>query len=86
MVSGGPFRTGILRIARLANAPIVPAVVCGAGAYSNWVNWMPWRRVRYGAILGEPIDSADEKLAETQLAQAFQTLYQQLRQAMDAGQ
>ncbi len=84
VVAGGPFRPGVTRIARLAQVPIVPAVVYGTQAYRKWINWLPLRRVRYGVIYGKPIDAADEKAAETQLREAFKTLYLRLRDAMDA--
>jgi 1-acyl-sn-glycerol-3-phosphate acyltransferase len=79
---GGPFRPGVARIARLAQVPIVPVVVYGTPAYTNWINWLPLRRVRYGVIFGAPIATADEILAEQELRSAFQDLYRRLRDAM----
>lgn len=82
VVTGGRMRPTIARLAKLANVPIVPAVVWGSTAYLRAVNWLPLRRVRYGVNYGEPIVANDEAEGERQLAEAFQRLYAELQAAM----
>ena len=84
VVNGGPFRAGLLRIATLANVPIIPVVIDGSAAYSNLINMLPLRRVRYGLIYGQPIDVRDEQEATAHLANSWRTLYKQLRERMTA--
>ncbi len=81
---GAAFRPGTARLARLANVPIIPAVVVGADAYERLASWLPLRRVRYGIAYGEPIVviGADDDAAERQLAGAFVQLGQQLTEAL----
>jgi 1-acyl-sn-glycerol-3-phosphate acyltransferase len=81
-VHGKPFKTGVARIARMANVPIVPAVVYGADAYGRPANWLPLRRTRYGIIFGDPIHVADEGEGERQLAHAYTALFDELNAAM----
>jgi 1-acyl-sn-glycerol-3-phosphate acyltransferase len=84
VVQGAPFRSGVAGIARLADVPIVPAVVVGGRAYDRIGNWAPLRRVRYGICYGEPIrvTRADDADGERQLADAWKRLYVEVRQAM----
>lgn len=82
VVCGGRMRPTIARLAKLANVPIVPAAVCGSDAYLRATSWLPLRRVRYGVIYGEPIVVDNEAEGERQLAEAFQHLYAELREAL----
>jgi 1-acyl-sn-glycerol-3-phosphate acyltransferase len=82
VVSGGRMRPTIARLAKLANVPIVPAVVWGSNAYMRPTSWLPLRRVRYGVNYGEPFVVEDEAEGERQLAGQFQRLYAELREAM----
>jgi 1-acyl-sn-glycerol-3-phosphate acyltransferase len=80
VVHGGSFRPGVARLAKLAGVPIVPAVVWGSGAYARVATWLPLRRTRYGVIYGEPIEPTDDEQAtERSLADAYRTLYEELR-------
>ena len=83
VLEGAPVRPTAARTARLANVPLLPAVVWGTPAYSRIINWLPLKRVRYGIAYGEPIDVADDGEAEQRLAAVFQALYAELREAMD---
>jgi 1-acyl-sn-glycerol-3-phosphate acyltransferase len=78
VVHGGTLRPGLTRIARLANAPIVPAVVLNSSAYAKISAWMPLRRTRYGVAFGEPIAVHDEQDAEQRLMATYRALYAQL--------
>ena len=84
IVNGGKFRPGVARIAKLANVPIIPAVVDGGVAYNNPINHLPLRRVRYGIIYGEPIEPADEAETTEKLRAVYPALYKRLREAMSA--
>jgi 1-acyl-sn-glycerol-3-phosphate acyltransferase len=85
IVHGGPFKPGVLRLARIANVPIIPVVVLGTIGYHRMSNWLPLRRTRYGINYGNPIepDPTDEtgKLEEA-LRLAYRSLYEELSQAM----
>lgn len=81
VVHGAPFRPGVARIARLANVPIVPVVVWGATAYSQFSSWLPLRRTRYAIIFGQPIAPTDESDVEAQLASAYRSLFSEINPA-----
>jgi 1-acyl-sn-glycerol-3-phosphate acyltransferase len=83
VIHGAPFKARAGKIATMAKVPIVPAVVLGSKAYSRSSNWLPLRRVRYGVAYGEAIEATDEAEAERQLAEAFKSLYAELRAAME---
>ena len=82
VVQGGKFRPTLVRLAKLANVPIVPAVVLGGEQYKRILNWAPIMRTKYGVIYGEPFSVEDEEQGERRLAQEFQGLYAELRAAM----
>jgi 1-acyl-sn-glycerol-3-phosphate acyltransferase len=72
-------RPGAGRIARLANVPIVPAVLIGTGGYSRPGAWLPLRRTRYGLIFGPPIaPSSDAEATDRLLAQTLAELHVEL--------
>lgn len=52
---GGPFRSGIGRIARLAEVPIVPAVVVDSRRCSGFRPWLPTNRPAIGVAYGEAL-------------------------------
>ncbi len=83
VVNGGRFRPTLIRLAKLANVPIIPAVVRGAEQYKRVASWLPLMRTRYGVIYGEPITVNDEAEGERELGQAYQRLYAELRDAME---
>ena len=82
VVNGGRFRPTLIRLAKLANVPIIPAVVRGAEQYKRAASWLPLMRTRYGVIYGEPIVVNDEAEGERELSQAYQRLYAELRETM----
>jgi 1-acyl-sn-glycerol-3-phosphate acyltransferase len=82
VVQGGKFRPTLVRLAKLANVPIVPAVVLGGEQYKRILSWAPIMRTKYGVIYGEPFSVEDEEQGERRLAQEFQGLYAELRAAM----
>ena len=76
-------RPGVGRIARIADAPIVPCVVIGAEAYARWQSWLPLRRVRYGVIFGEPIVAGDDTATmEATLVDRFVALHASLAESL----
>jgi 1-acyl-sn-glycerol-3-phosphate acyltransferase len=82
VVRGGRFRPTLVRLAKLANVPIVPAVVLGADQYNRVLSWAPLMRTKYGVIYGEPFRVDDEEQGEQKLAHDFQGLYAELKKAM----
>jgi len=85
IVHGGPFKPGVLRLARIANVPIIPVVVLGTIGYHRISSWLPLRRTRYGINYGpaiEPDPSDETGKLEVALRAAYQSLYQELSDAM----
>ena len=85
LLAGGKFSPGIVRVARLGDAPIVPCVMLGTGVFSRPAAWAPFRRGRYGVAFGEairvgagPEAKQEEKLALERLRRAYAELYQEL--------
>jgi 1-acyl-sn-glycerol-3-phosphate acyltransferase len=88
VLNGGRIKPGVIRLAKLANVPIIPAVVLGTSAYRRVLSWAPLRRVRYGINYGEPIDlskSSDIDDLQSQLLAAYRSLHVELLAAMSAG-
>ncbi|MDB5297305.1 MAG: putative acyltransferase [Phycisphaerales bacterium] len=91
-VHGKPFPPGVVSVARLGKASVVPCVALGTGALGRPAAWLPLRRTRYGVIFGEPLAhrpdldarAADAELA-ARLAAAYVALYRELRAALPAG-
>jgi 1-acyl-sn-glycerol-3-phosphate acyltransferase len=83
VVHGKPFRPSVARLARMGNVPIVPVVVWGAGTYARKSKWLPGARVRYGINYGEPITVNDEAEAERRVGEAYVSLFDELRSAMN---
>jgi 1-acyl-sn-glycerol-3-phosphate acyltransferase len=82
IVCGARLRPTLARLAKLANVPIVPAVVVGATTYKKIASWLPLMRTRYGVIYGEPMFVKEEDEGERRLAEEFQRLYAELREAL----
>ncbi len=84
VIMGGRMRPTIARLAKLANVPIIPAVVWGAEKYKRAASWLPLMRTKYGVIYGEPMAvTGEEAHAEDELVERFQRLYRELRAEMD---
>jgi 1-acyl-sn-glycerol-3-phosphate acyltransferase len=85
VINGGHFKPGVLRLARIANVPIIPVVVIGTSGYHRITNWLPLRRTRYGVNYGhaiEPNPGDDTGILEGQLRAAYQSLHAELIEAM----
>lgn len=89
VINGGPFKPGVIRLAHMSGAPIIPCVALGTGAYAKISAWLPTRSVRFGLNYGKPIvvdPQADPDTARAtateQLRQAYLSLNQELRAAM----
>ena len=83
IVHGAKFRPGVARIARMAGVKIVPVVVWGTTAYKRASGWLPVGATRYGINYGRPIQPGDEATVEQRLADAYRTLYAELKSAME---
>lgn len=88
MLTGKPVRWSVVRLARLAGSPIVPAVVLGTGVFSRPSAWKPVGKTVFGGALGHPIIVDAQKdeasacaAAETQLMAAYRELYAELSAA-----
>lgn len=88
VLRGGKIRPGVGRLAKLANVPIIPAVIVNADMYTKVDNWLPLKRVWYGIIYGQPLEidpKVDPELAAEELEQRmcarFLELHDELRQA-----
>jgi 1-acyl-sn-glycerol-3-phosphate acyltransferase len=91
VLNGGHFKPGVARIAQLADVPVVPCVVLGAGAYTRVKSWLPIKRVRWGINIGEPLTvrkDLDKHEATTEfgdrLRSAYLELHEELKAAMAA--
>jgi 1-acyl-sn-glycerol-3-phosphate acyltransferase len=88
LLNGHPFKPSVIRLARLANVPIIPCVMLATGAYSRASAWLPIKRTRYAINFGEAIevDPAGDNAAAcasafSKLERAYSLLYSQLRSA-----
>ncbi|MEL7089774.1 MAG: lysophospholipid acyltransferase family protein, partial [Planctomycetota bacterium] len=52
---GGPFRPGLGRIARLADVPVIPAVIFDTKNMAGVTAWLPLKRTRFCVAFGEPL-------------------------------
>jgi 1-acyl-sn-glycerol-3-phosphate acyltransferase len=83
VVTGGPIRPGIGRIALLAAVPVIPCVLVNSKAYSKFGSWLPLRRTWYGIHYGQPLEPDRAILdavaaageLEGRLCQALRALY-----------
>jgi 1-acyl-sn-glycerol-3-phosphate acyltransferase len=89
VINGGNFKPGVIRLAQLGQAPIIPAVVLGTKAYYAFKAWLPFRSIRYGVIYGNPIvldPTADPEAAKAkataELHHAFIDLAAELTTAL----
>ena len=83
ILTGAPLRPTLLRVARMAGVPVLPAVVLNTTAYRHWKNWLPRARVHYGVIYGHPFAPAAEH-GEAELSEIYRQLYAKLRAAMES--
>ena len=81
VIHGAPFKPGVMKLAALSGAPIVPCVVLGTGAYRKVESWLPLASVKCGVNFGRSIGADDENV-EGRLASAFVELAAELRARM----
>jgi 1-acyl-sn-glycerol-3-phosphate acyltransferase len=88
LLAGGAFKESVVRLARLANVPIVPCVVLATGAFARPKAWLPFRRTRYAVAFCEPLhvergenEESDCVLATQRLKRAYEEGYGELREA-----
>lgn len=89
VLNGGKLKPGVARIARLAGVPIVPCVLIGSRKYHHFANWLPFKRIRYGLIYGEPFSVESDQETESEafdqrLRGIFVKLHSELMTAMSA--
>ncbi len=89
VLSGGRMRPGAARLAQMAGVPVLPAVVVNSGVFSRISSWLPFRRIRYGVIYGQPLAIRPElekaeatRVLEEELKAAFIELHGELVEAM----
>jgi 1-acyl-sn-glycerol-3-phosphate acyltransferase len=89
VVVGGSFRPGVVKLAQMSRAPVIPCVILDTSQYRRVFAWMPIRRTHYGVAFGAPIDvpvgddptfARDAALAR--LKQSYRELYVELCGAM----
>lgn len=72
----GKIQPGIGRIAKMAQAPIVPCVILNSAAYSRPASWVPGANTRYAIAFAEPLaDVGDAEEVEARLVRAFAELH-----------
>jgi 1-acyl-sn-glycerol-3-phosphate acyltransferase len=81
LLSGGAFKESVIRLARLANVPIVPCVVLATGAFATPKAWLPLRRTRYAVHFCEMLRVGRSDDEESDCAEATQ----RLKRAYDEG-
>jgi 1-acyl-sn-glycerol-3-phosphate acyltransferase len=83
VVHSGRIRPGIGRIARLAQVPVIPAVLINSGVYMRVSSWLPLWRVRYGLMYGQPVSPMLEPEAiEARIVSSMIAMNMELRRAM----
>lgn len=89
VLNGGGIRSGVGRLAAMAQAPIVPAVLINSVAYLDWRNWLPHTRISWGVAFGDPLfprqdleTAAAGQEIESRLVQAMQQLHRQLQRRL----
>ncbi|HEY8667592.1 MAG TPA: lysophospholipid acyltransferase family protein [Tepidisphaeraceae bacterium] len=88
VLHGGPFKPGVVRIAQLADVPIIPCVVLGTRNFNSPLAWLPIRRTRYAVAFGQAIwprkdlsEGAAREVALAELQESYLLLYQELSAA-----
>lgn len=90
VVNGGTFRLGVVRLAQLSGAPIMPCVILGTNQFKRVRAWAPIRLTRYGVAFGEPIfvsknesPEAARNEATQRMKASYQALYAELNAALN---
>jgi 1-acyl-sn-glycerol-3-phosphate acyltransferase len=81
LLAGGAFKASVVRLARLANVPILPCVILATGAFARPKAWLPFRRTRYAIHFCEllRVERSDDE--ESDCARAAE----RLKHAYDEG-
>src|SRR5947209_3921834 len=86
LLEGALVRAGASTLAHIADVPILPSVILGSDRLYAKRSWLPLKRTPIWIAFGEPIapkPELEKSIAraqiETQLTNAFQRLYSQLR-------
>src|SRR5437763_14036677 len=86
LLEGAPLRAGASTLAHIAQVPILPCVILGSDRLYAKRSWLPIRRTPVWIAFGEPVrtfsdldKSATRERIESELTQAFQRLYRELR-------
>lgn len=74
VLHGGAFRSGLGRIARLADVPVLPAVILDSGNSAGAAAWLPLKRTRFCVAFGEPLfvrDDLEPRKAQKELEERW---------------
>src|SRR5881227_3369666 len=87
LLEGAPLRPGASTLAHMAGVPILPCVILGTDRFYSTKGWLPLRRTPVWIAFGKPISHSPElekfrarERIESELADAFKSLYAELRQ------
>jgi 1-acyl-sn-glycerol-3-phosphate acyltransferase len=87
LLEGAPLRPGASTLAHMAGVPILPCVILGTDRFYSMKGWLPLRRTPVWIAFGKPISHSPEleklqarERIESELADAFKSLYAELRQ------
>jgi 1-acyl-sn-glycerol-3-phosphate acyltransferase len=87
LLEGAPLRSGTATLAQIAGVPIVPCVILGSDRFYSKRQWLPFRRTPVWITFGKPISCFPElqksqarERIESELTDAFQNLYSELRE------
>jgi 1-acyl-sn-glycerol-3-phosphate acyltransferase len=82
VIHGGSLKSGVIKLAAMTGAPIVPCVVLGAGNYRKVESWLPTASVRCGTIFGKSIRVPADSQNTSELTAAFVELAAELKAAL----
>ncbi|MEO0514043.1 MAG: lysophospholipid acyltransferase family protein [Planctomycetota bacterium] len=74
VLHGGAFRSGLGRIARLADVPVLPAVILDSGHSGRATAWLPFKRTTFCVAFGEPLwirDDLEPREAQKELEERW---------------
>jgi 1-acyl-sn-glycerol-3-phosphate acyltransferase len=87
LLEGAPLRPGASTLAHMSGVPILPCVILGTDRFYSMKGWLPLRRTPVWIAFGKPISHSPElekfrtrERIESELADAFKSLYAELRQ------
>ena len=74
LLAAGGFKESVVRLARVADVPIVPCVVLATGAFARPRAWLPFARTRYAVNFCEPLQVARSDDEEAECVEALDRL------------